>query len=91
MSHGHVTPNPGGLVARCGGPCMCGTCKQEWYTKYGAPYPYETEEALRAAIATGEETRFSEQHMQILGGLKYIHDNYGIEPPGLGGDPYAGD
>lgn len=27
--HGHVTPNPNGLKARCGGPALCGGCAQE--------------------------------------------------------------
>lgn len=27
--HGHVTPNPDGVVARCGGPSMCGDCARE--------------------------------------------------------------
>lgn len=29
MGHGHVTPNPGGEVARCGGPGICSECSQE--------------------------------------------------------------
>jgi ferredoxin len=47
--HGHVTPNPRGILARCGGPGICGTCKQEWYDKYGAPWPYESEDAMLKA------------------------------------------
>ena len=27
--HGHVTPNPGGLKARCGGPGLCSECASE--------------------------------------------------------------
>lgn len=27
--HGHVTPNPGGMVARCGGPALCHECACE--------------------------------------------------------------
>lgn len=27
--HGHVTPNPDGLKARCGGPAMCSVCQKE--------------------------------------------------------------
>ena len=27
--HGHVTPNPGGVKARCGGPALCGVCAKE--------------------------------------------------------------
>src|ERR671925_545499 len=29
MGHGHVTPNPDGTKARCGGPALCGQCAQE--------------------------------------------------------------
>lgn len=29
MGHGHVTPNPDGSVARCGGPAMCSVCALE--------------------------------------------------------------
>jgi hypothetical protein len=27
--HGHVTPNPNGMKARCGGPGLCHTCSAE--------------------------------------------------------------
>lgn len=29
MGHGHVIPNPGGEVARCGGPALCEECRRE--------------------------------------------------------------
>lgn len=29
MSHGHVTPNPDGSLARCGGPSICSVCALE--------------------------------------------------------------
>lgn len=29
MKHGHVTPNPDGSVARCGGPALCSVCARE--------------------------------------------------------------
>lgn len=29
MNHGHVTPNPDGSQARCGGPGICADCSQE--------------------------------------------------------------
>jgi hypothetical protein len=29
MGHGHVTPNPGGRKARCGGPSVCQVCARE--------------------------------------------------------------
>lgn len=32
MGHGHVTPNPDGSKARCGGPGVCPTCNQEAVT-----------------------------------------------------------
>jgi len=35
--HGHVTPNPNGLVARCGGPAICKVCQKE-YADSGLPY-----------------------------------------------------
>lgn len=33
-SHGHVTPNPDGSFARCGGPGLCQTCKDELVLKH---------------------------------------------------------
>lgn len=29
LGHGHVTPRPDGLKARCGGPGICHTCNEE--------------------------------------------------------------
>lgn len=29
MGHGHVTPNPDGTKAKCGGPAICPVCKAE--------------------------------------------------------------
>ncbi len=29
MNHGHVNPNPGGSLARCGGPGICTVCSRE--------------------------------------------------------------
>lgn len=29
MTHGHVTPNPDGSKARCGGPALCAECAME--------------------------------------------------------------
>lgn len=29
MGHGHVTPNPDGSKARCGGPTICEVCRRE--------------------------------------------------------------
>jgi hypothetical protein len=33
--HGHVTPNPDGAKARCGGPGLCGACARELAVKEG--------------------------------------------------------
>lgn len=27
--HGHVYPNPGGIVVRCGGPALCSKCEAD--------------------------------------------------------------
>ena len=43
MGHGHVTPNPDGVKARCGGPGLCAVCNQEAADAgfYGADGPPE--------------------------------------------------
>lgn len=33
--HGHVTPRPDGVVARCGGPALCSQCRFEAVDLYG--------------------------------------------------------
>jgi hypothetical protein len=35
MGHGHVTPNPDGSKARCGGPGMCPVCNAELGAQIG--------------------------------------------------------
>jgi hypothetical protein len=36
--HGHVTPNPDGVKARCGGPALCGVCaKEQAAAQHAAP------------------------------------------------------
>jgi hypothetical protein len=40
--HGHVTPNPDGAKARCGGPGLCSECSRELVRKQereGQPWP----------------------------------------------------
>jgi hypothetical protein len=34
MNHGHVTPNPDGSKARCGGPGICNECSREYAEKH---------------------------------------------------------
>lgn len=36
--HGHVTPRPDGVKAKCGGPMMCGACQQELAAQTGTTY-----------------------------------------------------
>jgi hypothetical protein len=38
MGHGHVTPNPDGSKARCGGPAMCDVCRGEFSMVYQRPW-----------------------------------------------------
>ena len=45
--HGHVTPNPDGSKAHCGGPALCGVCAGEWFARHAAyPYCVETDEPV---------------------------------------------
>lgn len=37
MRHGHVTPNPDGTRARCGGPGICAECSREASVAYALP------------------------------------------------------
>ena len=49
-SHGHVTPNTDGSLARCGGPGLCAQCSQEVAEKYGRHriVPFNVLERFRA-------------------------------------------
>lgn len=47
MTHGHVTPNPDGSKARCGGPALCAECRAEYFVKQ-----YEEIEAAARKYAT---------------------------------------
>lgn len=50
--HGHVTPNPDGSRARCGGPAMCQVCAFELAEKIVANLPRNPERtvALRTLL-----------------------------------------
>lgn len=39
MNHGHVTPNPDGSKARCGGPGICDECSKELAAKVPGTRP----------------------------------------------------
>ena len=44
--HGHVTPNPDGLKARCGGPAICSVCAKELAAKMAIDTPKHIEAFL---------------------------------------------
>lgn len=48
MKHGHVSPLPGGIRARCGGPSICSVCQREQAELKGKPkikvYVHNTED-----------------------------------------------
>lgn len=65
MGHGHVTPNPDGTKARCGGPSICSECATE-AGRLGVAYSLQPAiDAARTAAARRE------RHRQL--GLKAIH------------------
>lgn len=47
-SHGHVTPRPDGMKARCGGPRICSACARELASKPTAA-PEEIAQAFHEA------------------------------------------
>jgi hypothetical protein len=46
--HGHVTPNPDGWVARCGGPAICSQCHAELAAHLARLGPVPTQTTLSA-------------------------------------------
>lgn len=44
LPHGHVVPNPNGVLARCGGPACCIECKREFARVYGRAWTPEDPE-----------------------------------------------
>jgi hypothetical protein len=48
LGHGHVTPNPDGSKARCGGPRICAVCARE-----AAPLPASAYQAIMISEREG--------------------------------------
>ena len=78
MSHGHVTPNLDGSLARCGGPAICAQCAQEAHNAAPALQSWEEFElslrtlpvtwipaALRMLVEEAENKK-----VFVLGGLE---------------------
>jgi hypothetical protein len=53
--HGWVIPNPGGVVARCGGPGMCSTCAREKAEAEGRTAAESPAKTIRRAAALMRE------------------------------------
>lgn len=61
MRHGHVTPNPDGSKARCGGPAICPECQHELMTmirdrpdSIPALSPLKKQDIIRQTIVDAE-------------------------------------
>jgi hypothetical protein len=55
--HGHVTPRPDGLKARCGGPALCADCQAEERTLgFSSTNTSRTEEVRPVTNAAGSAT-----------------------------------
>lgn len=60
--HGHVTPRPDGVRARCGGPGLCGSCAQELEAQKrqvlpAPPAPLSPRQALGELLAALERAK----------------------------------
>lgn len=67
--HGHVTPNPDGSLACCGGPAICGVCARELADKQatGIPSPASPGPSKhRADLLTTTEIYHLDQACQLV-------------------------
>lgn len=55
--HGHVYPNPDGILARCGGPYMCSKCKADLEHKIESACEVMHDAYEKAAVGAGWETQ----------------------------------
>lgn len=51
--HGHVTPRPDGVLARCGGPALCSVCARELAQKMSLEKREKTPEAEAPTVGSG--------------------------------------
>lgn len=72
MNHGHVTPNPEGIKARCGGPALCSICAREAALEYAKQLEIEKAviEAQRKVIE--QQRQELAQLRQELGEQEYF-------------------
>lgn len=77
--HGHVTPNPDGSRARCGGPGLCGQCSAELVQaqkQLVLPYESFTQARQRMSQAFREDKGLLLAYHATVAML--VHDRYGI-------------
>ena len=75
MNHGHVTPNPDGSVARCGGPAICSVCALEKIAFDADKKPLAVNGNLGppAVLPDVEEDENETPHVdQVIGGLQIL-------------------
>lgn len=62
--HGHVTPNPAGSKARCGGPPLCAACARELAEQTSTRVP-TWDEGIERLLAKLPRLVSQEQHLTI--------------------------
>ena len=88
MGHGHVTPNPNGLRARCRGPAICSACAREKAAFDAKQSPYRVFHDSRGswfvfAKRDGDRVSTLYEGESRHKGFRAILEDLGVSVPGI--------